>query len=108
MLEAANDYGLKVAGLKPGKYEVSLGDKKVAEYSAEELAKGVNLAGPALAAGPVADQVKAVKAGDRSQEQVLSRQDLPRHHTGKRQSARLAGHQHDGGRDRIEEASSPG
>jgi lysophospholipase L1-like esterase len=61
LLEAANDYGLKITGLKPGKYEVSLGDKKVAEYTAEQLAQGVNLAGPALAAGPVADQVKAVK-----------------------------------------------
>ena len=61
LLESSNDYGLKVAGLKPGKYEVSLGDKKVAEYTAEELSKGVNLAGPALTAGPVAEQVKAVR-----------------------------------------------
>jgi hypothetical protein len=60
-LEATNDYGLKVTGLKPGKYKVALGEKQVAEYTADELAKGVNLAGPALAAGPVADQVKAVK-----------------------------------------------
>lgn len=52
---------MKVTGLKPGKYAVSVGDKQVAEYSAEELAKGVNLAGPALTAGPVADQVKAVR-----------------------------------------------
>lgn len=60
LLEDMNHYGLKVTGLKAGKYEVKLGGKKVAEYSAEELAKGVNLAGPALAVGPVAEQVKAV------------------------------------------------
>jgi lysophospholipase L1-like esterase len=55
-----NDYRLKVTGLKAGRYEVRLGGKKVAEYPAEELASGVNLAGPALAEGPVADQVRAV------------------------------------------------
>jgi lysophospholipase L1-like esterase len=54
-----NRYGLKVMGLS-GKYAVYLGDDKVADYTADELAKGVNLAGPALAAGPVADQVKKV------------------------------------------------
>lgn len=61
LLEETNDYGLKVTGLKAGKYEVRLGDAKVAEYTADELGKGVNLAGPALAAGPVAAQVKAVR-----------------------------------------------
>src|SRR5262249_25155088 len=44
LLEEMNFYGLKVAGLKPGRYEVRLGGKKVAEHSADELAKGVNLA----------------------------------------------------------------
>lgn len=62
LLEKANDYGLKVTGLKPGKYAVDLGGKKVAEYTADELAKGVNLADAALTTGPVADQVKAVKS----------------------------------------------
>src|SRR5205085_2745633 len=56
-----NVYTLKVVGLKSGKYEVKLGDKKVAEYSADELAKGVNLAAAALTVGPIADQVKAVR-----------------------------------------------
>jgi lysophospholipase L1-like esterase len=56
-----NDYHLKVTGLKDGRYAVLLGGKKVAEYPSEELARGVNLAGPALRAGPVADQVKAVE-----------------------------------------------
>ena len=62
ILEELNQYTLQVAGLKAGKYEVRLGGKKVAEYTAEELTKGVNLAAPALKAGPVADQVKAVKS----------------------------------------------
>ncbi len=62
ILEELNDYGLKVAGLKPGRYEVRVGGKKIAEHAAEELAKGVNLAAAALAEGPIADQVKAVKA----------------------------------------------
>jgi lysophospholipase L1-like esterase len=61
LLEDLNDYGLKVTGLKAGKYEVRLGGKNVARYSAEELANGVNLAAAALQAGPIAEQVKAVK-----------------------------------------------
>jgi lysophospholipase L1-like esterase len=56
-----NDYRLKVTGLKGGRYAVLLGGKKVAEYESDDLAKGVNLAGPALSTGPVADQVKAVE-----------------------------------------------
>jgi len=61
LVDELNVYTLKVAGLKTGSYEIRLGGKKVAEHSAEDLAKGVNLATAALAAGPVADQVKAVK-----------------------------------------------
>ncbi|MFL5245028.1 MAG: SGNH/GDSL hydrolase family protein [Gemmataceae bacterium] len=64
--EELNEYRLKVNGLKDGKYEVRLGGKKVASFTAEELAKGVNLTETALSAGPVADQVNklwnAVKA----------------------------------------------
>jgi lysophospholipase L1-like esterase len=56
-----NHYMLTVKGLKPGKYEVRLGGKKAAEFTAEDLAKGVNLAEAALTAGPVADQAKAVQ-----------------------------------------------
>jgi lysophospholipase L1-like esterase len=62
ILEELNDYRLKVTRLKEGKYEVRLGGKKVAEYTADELAKGVNLAAAALKEGPIADQVKAVKS----------------------------------------------
>jgi lysophospholipase L1-like esterase len=60
LLEDMNHYGLKVTGLATGNYEIKLGGRKVAEYSDKELAAGVNLAAAALAAGPVADQVKDV------------------------------------------------
>lgn len=60
ILEDMNHYGLTVKGLKDGKYDVKLGGKTVATYTAAELAKGVNLAGPALKTGPVADQVKDI------------------------------------------------
>jgi hypothetical protein len=60
LLDELNDYGLQVKGLKPGRYEVRLGGQKVAEHSAEELARGVNLADAALTAGPVADQIRKV------------------------------------------------
>jgi lysophospholipase L1-like esterase len=60
LLEEMNDYRLKIAGLKEGQYEIRLGGKKVAEHSAAELAKGVNLAAAVLKNGPIADQVKKV------------------------------------------------
>jgi lysophospholipase L1-like esterase len=62
ILEELNEYTLKVVGLKPGRYEVRLGGKVAAEFAADDLARGVNLAEAALRGGPVADQVKAVKA----------------------------------------------
>lgn len=55
-----NQYGLKVTGLGAGKYELRLNGDNVADYSADELAAGVNLTRPALASGPVAEQVNAV------------------------------------------------
>ena len=60
ILDELNHYGLKVTGLKPGRYEIRLGEKKVAEHSASELEAGVNLAAAVLKTGPVADQVKRV------------------------------------------------
>jgi lysophospholipase L1-like esterase len=62
ILEELSDYRLKITGLKEGSYEVRLGDRKAAVLSAEELAKGVNIAAAALKEGPIADQIKAVKA----------------------------------------------
>ena len=62
ILTEMNQYLLKVTGLKAGRYEVKLGGTKVAEYADTALAEGVNLAQPALTAGPVAEQVKSVVA----------------------------------------------
>lgn len=62
ILDELNDYRLKVTGLPPGKYEVRVGDKKVAELTAELLAGGLNIAAGVLSNGPIADQAKAVKA----------------------------------------------
>ena len=60
ILEELNDYRLKVTGLKAGRYEIRLGGVKVADHSNAELSAGFNLAAAVLAAGPIADQVKAV------------------------------------------------
>lgn len=62
ILTDLNQYTLKVSGLADGKYEVRIGGTKVAEQTAAELSAGVNLASQALAAGPIAEQAKAVKA----------------------------------------------
>ena len=62
ILDELNDYRLKVTGLKAGKYEVRVGGKKIAELTADQLATGANLASGALADGPIAEQVKAVRA----------------------------------------------
>src|SRR5262249_38723201 len=62
LLEEMNHYGLKVTGLKEGRYEIRFGGKKAAVRSAAELGKGVNLAEAALREGPVAEQVKKVWA----------------------------------------------
>ncbi len=60
ILRNMNQYTLKVTGLGDGKYDVRLGGKTVAQYTDRQLADGVNLAEPALKAGPVADQVQAI------------------------------------------------
>jgi lysophospholipase L1-like esterase len=62
ILEELNDYRLKVTGLAAGKYGVHVGGKKIAEVTNEQLAAGVNLAAGALTDGPIANQVKAVRA----------------------------------------------
>jgi lysophospholipase L1-like esterase len=62
ILEELNRYLLKITGLPEGQFEIRLGGQKVAQYSADQLAKGVNLAPAALENGPVKEQVLAVKA----------------------------------------------
>lgn len=62
ILEELNNYHLKVTGLAVGKYDVKIGGAKVAELTSEQLAAGANLATGALASGPIAEQVKLVRA----------------------------------------------
>lgn len=62
LLDELNAYTLTVKGLKPGAYEISLGGVKVAERPADALAAGVNLAAEVLERGPIAEQVRAIKA----------------------------------------------
>ncbi|MCE9611470.1 MAG: SGNH/GDSL hydrolase family protein [Chthoniobacter sp.] len=71
ILEEMNDYRLKVTGLKAGQYELRLGGVKVGDYTAEVLNTGVNIAPAVLAAGPIADQVKAVWAAVRAKNQYF-------------------------------------
>jgi lysophospholipase L1-like esterase len=55
-LKDLNYYGLKVTGLNGGRYALSIDGKKVGEFSAEALSKGVNLGN--LNSGPLFDQGK--------------------------------------------------
>jgi lysophospholipase L1-like esterase len=57
-LKDLNYYGLKVSGLQGGKYALSIDGKKVGEYSADELSKGVNLGN--LGTGPLFEQGQEV------------------------------------------------
>jgi lysophospholipase L1-like esterase len=57
-LKDLNYYGLKVKGLDGGKYALSIDGKKVGEYTAEELSKGVNLGN--VNAGPLFEQGREV------------------------------------------------
>jgi lysophospholipase L1-like esterase len=57
-LQDLNWYGLKVTGLAPGKYSVAIDGQKVAAFSAEQLAQGVNLGN--LTSGPLHAQSQKV------------------------------------------------
>jgi len=59
-LKDLNWYGVKAAGLPAGKYDISIDDTKVATFTAEELAAGVNLGN--LRVGPVYEQAAKVFA----------------------------------------------
>lgn len=61
LLEEMNDYRLKITGLAEGKYSIKIGGVAIAEFSEAQLGEGVNLASAALAAGPIAEQVKLVR-----------------------------------------------
>jgi lysophospholipase L1-like esterase len=57
-LKDLNYYGLKVTGLDGGKYALNIDGKKVGEYTAEELGKGVDLG--SLSVGPLFEQGQKV------------------------------------------------
>ncbi len=57
-LKDLNYYGLKVSGLKDGKYDLSLDGTKVGTYTAADLAAGVNLGN--LESGPLYDRANLV------------------------------------------------
>jgi lysophospholipase L1-like esterase len=57
-LKDLNYYGLKVSGLKDGKYALSIDGKEVGTYAASDLAAGVNIGN--LESGPLYDQGQAV------------------------------------------------
>jgi lysophospholipase L1-like esterase len=57
-LKDLNYYGLKVTGLNGGKYALSIDDKKVGEFTVEDLSKGVNLGN--LGTGPLFEQGQQV------------------------------------------------
>ena len=59
-LKDFNYYGLKVSGLKDGKYALSIDGKEVGTYPAADLAAGVNLGN--LASGPLFEQGQEVFA----------------------------------------------
>lgn len=52
-LKDLNDYGLKIGGLKPGTWAVSIDGKEVGSFTAEQLAQGVDLGNSTT--GPVFD-----------------------------------------------------
>ena len=57
-LRDLNDYGLTVAGLEEGKYDVLIDGVKVATHTAKELAAGVNLGN--ATGGPIFDHAQKV------------------------------------------------
>jgi lysophospholipase L1-like esterase len=57
-LRDLNWYGLKVTGLRPGKYTLAIDGSRVGSFSAERLAEGLNLGN--LTAGPIHEQGQKV------------------------------------------------
>jgi lysophospholipase L1-like esterase len=71
-LKDLNYYGLKVTGLSGGKYALTIDGKKVAEYSADELNKGVNLGN--LGTGPIHEQgARVFRMINQKNDQVVHR-----------------------------------
>lgn len=64
-----NWYGLKVAGLPAGKYDVAIDNTKVFRFTADDLAAGVNLGG--LRVGPVYEQAAKVFAAINEKNKIV-------------------------------------
>jgi lysophospholipase L1-like esterase len=71
-LKDLNYYGLKVTGLSGGKYALTIDGKKVGEYTADELGKGVNLGN--LGTGPLYEQgAKVLQMINQKNDKVVHR-----------------------------------
>jgi lysophospholipase L1-like esterase len=68
-LNDLNRYGLKVTGLKAGKYNLLIDDNAVASYTGDQLAAGVNLGN--LDAGPLFEQGEAVLKAINEKNQIV-------------------------------------
>ncbi len=68
-LKDLNDYGLKIGGLTAGKYELTIDDKPVATYTADELAAGVNIGNAEK--GPIHDQGMKVLAAINAKNEMV-------------------------------------
>jgi len=61
ILDQLNDYKIQIIGLAPGKYKIKIDSVEVAELTAEQLSKGVDISAEVLKSGPIAEQAKRVK-----------------------------------------------
>ena len=68
-LKDLNSYGLKVSGLTAGKYALAIDGFDVGEYTAEQLAAGVNLGN--LTAGPIHEQGQKVVAAINAKNDIV-------------------------------------
>lgn len=68
-LKDLNWYGLKVTGLASGKYAVAVDGAEVAQYTADELAAGVNLG--TATKGPIWEQGKKVRDAINAKNQMV-------------------------------------
>jgi lysophospholipase L1-like esterase len=82
--EELNRYMLTVTSLPPGKYEVAADDRVVGSYSAEQLAKGVNLCSatpdPWLPGGPWSAQANILHSLTESRDKLDMARMLARYH----------------------------
>ncbi len=68
-LKDLNWYGLRVTGLTAGRYSLAIDGQEVGAYTADELAKGVNLSN--LTAGPLFEQGQKVLTAINAKNQLV-------------------------------------